>query len=307
MKPHPKNGAGTAMAAAETMGRRGRMGRMMKSALRTAALLALLAGVAAAADNRKEFKYTLVTGGNVTITNPVGPVTVKGVPGRQVSIVAITHSDKVAVDSNQYGNRIDVHTRALQKVAGNDARVEYEVSVPQDAAVTVHADNGPITVEKMHGDVMLEGDSASVEVRDVSDAHVHARTLNGPITLRNISDGHVELSTVSGDIRLSNVTGRKLSVNSTRGNISYDGSFGEDGNYAFVSGSGNIDVTLPRDASVDLTARSVSGSVENDFPLQQKPNSLFPSSARTLVGTSNSAASSVDLRSFSGRIRVKKQ
>jgi DUF4097 and DUF4098 domain-containing protein YvlB len=238
--------------------------------------------------------------------NEVGPVTVRGVPGRQVTIVAITHSDKLEVDANQYGNRIDVRTYVLQRVSGNDARVEYEVSVPQDASITVHAASGPITVERMREDVLLEGDVAQVEVHDVANCHVHVRTLVGPITLRDISNGHVELSSVSGDIRLENVSGRKLSVNATRGNIYYDGAFGEDGTYTLINNSGNIDVTIPTTASVDLTAHSVTGSVENDFPLQQKTRSFMPSSARTLVGTSHTAGSSVDLRSFSGRIRVKK-
>ena len=282
------------------------MGKMTKVALRTIALLALLTAVASA-DNRKEFKYTLAAGGNVTINNPNGAVSVKGGSGRQVSIVATAHSDKVSVESNQYGNRIDVRTRMQQRVTGNDARVDYEVTVPQDAGITVHADAGPITIEKMHGDVTAEGDQANIDVHDVSGGHVHARTLAGPITVHDVSNGHVELSTVSGDIKMANVSGQRLTANSTRGNISYDGAFGEDGNYSLVNGSGDITVSLPAGASVDVTARSVSGSVEDDFKLQQKPNSMFTSSARTLVGTSNSAGSSVDLRSFSGRIRVKKQ
>lgn len=281
------------------------MGRT-KMTLRTAALMSLLVGLALAADRRQEIKYTLAPGGSVSVVNELGPVTVHGVPGRQVTIVAITHSDKVEVEGNQYGNRLDVRTYVQQRVSGNEARVEYDVSVPQDVAITVHADGGPITVERMREDAVLEGDSAQVEVHDVANCHVHVRTLSGPITLRNITNGHVELSSVSGDVRMENVSGRKLSVNATRGNIYYEGEFGEDGTYTLINNSGNIDVTIPTTASVDLTAHSVTGSVENDFPLRQKTHSFLPSSARTLVGTSNTAGSSVDLRSFSGRIRVKK-
>jgi DUF4097 and DUF4098 domain-containing protein YvlB len=281
------------------------MGRM-KTALRTAAFLTLSASVALAADNRKESKYNLAAGGSVAIVNENGPVTVKGGSGRQVMIVTTTHSDKVEVDANQYGNRIDVRTHNLQKATGNDSRVDYEVTVPQDAAITVRAAGGPITVEKMHGDVLLEGDSAKVEVHDVANAHVHVRTLAGDITLRNVDNAHMELSSVSGDVHLNNVNGQKLSVNTTKGNIIYDGQVAQNGDYDFITNSGNIDVTLPTSASVELTARTVSGSVENDFPLQQKQHSVLPSSARTLVGTSNTAGSSLDLRSFSGKIRVKK-
>jgi DUF4097 and DUF4098 domain-containing protein YvlB len=282
------------------------MGRM-KTALRTAAFLTLSASMALAADNRKESKYNLAAGGSVAIVNENGPVTVKGGSGRQVTIVTTTHSDKVEVDANQYGNRIDVRTHNLQKATGNDSRVDYEVTVPQDAAITVRAAAGPITVEKLRGDVLLEGDSAKVEVRDVANAHVHVRTLAGDITLRNVDNAHMELSSVSGDVHLNSVNGQKLSVNTTKGNITYDGQVAQNGDYDFITNSGNIDVTLPTSASVDLTARTVSGSVENDFPLQQKQHSVLPSSARTLVGTSNTAGSSLDLRSFSGKIRVKKQ
>ncbi|MBI2678418.1 MAG: DUF4097 family beta strand repeat protein [Candidatus Koribacter versatilis] len=279
----------------------------MNNALRTAAFMFLIAGVAFAADNRKELKYNLAAGGSLTIVNENGPVSVKGGPGRQVTVVATTHSDKVEVDGNQYGNRVDVRTRALQKASGNDGRVDYEITVPQDTSITVRAAGGPITVEKMRGDVMLEGDSAQVEVRDVANAHVHVRTLAGTITLRSVENGHIEVSSVNGDIRLSNVNGQKLSVNTTKGNIVYDGAVAQNGDYDFITNSGNIDVTLPASASVYLSARSVSGSVENGFPLQQTQPSVAPSSARTLVGTSNTAGSAVNLRSFSGKIRVKKQ
>jgi DUF4097 and DUF4098 domain-containing protein YvlB len=274
--------------------------------LRTAALTILLVGLALAAEHRQELKYTVPATGSVSVVNDLGPVTVHGVSGRQVTIVATTHSDKLEVDANQYGNRLDVRTHVLEKVSGSEARVEYDVSVPQDVAVTVHAAGGPITVEKMREDVVLEGDAAQVDVHDVANCHVHVRTLAGPITLRNITNGHIELSSVSGDVHLDNVSGRKVSVNATKGNITYDGAFGEDGTYTLINNSGNIDVTIPTSASVDLTAHSVTGSVENDFPLQQKTHAFMPSSARTLVGTSNTAGSSVDLRSFSGRIRVKK-
>jgi hypothetical protein len=67
-------------------------------------------------------------------------------------------------------------------------------------------------------------------------------------------------------------------------------------------------VTFPETASVDLTARSINGSVENDFPFQNKsPMTFSPTQGRSFSGTSNSGSSSVDLESFGGKIRVKKQ
>jgi len=284
------------------------MDRMSKGAKWSLLAAGLLTVAAYAADVRREFRYTVAPGASVIVTNESGPVDVKGSTGHQVVIVATTHSDKVEVVCGQSGNRVQATTHFLQHSDGPDARVEYQVLVPADASLTVRAPSGPITAEKLRGDVSMEGDAAQVDVRDVRNAHVHVRTISGPVNLGNISNGHVEVTSLSGNVRLEAVSGPKVAVNTAKGSISYNGDFGEGGDYMLVNHSGNIDVTLPASASVDLSARSIAGSVENDFPLQQKQHPIFSiTQGRSFAGTSNTGASSVQLRSFSGKIRVKKQ
>jgi len=267
----------------------------------------VLTVAAFAADNRKEFRYSVAPGASVVVSNESGPVEVRGSVGHQVVIMATTHSVKVEIDCAQNGNRIEASTHFLQRADGADGQVEYQVLVPPDASVTVRAPSGPITAEKLRGDVSMEGDTASVLVRDVKNAHVHVRTISGPVTLASINSGHVEVVSLSGNVQLDAVSGPKVAVNTAKGSIRYNGDFGEGGDYMLVNHSGDIDVTLPAFASVDLSARSISGKVENDFPLHQKQHSSFPvTEGRSFAGTSNTGASSVQLRSFSGKIRVKK-
>jgi DUF4097 and DUF4098 domain-containing protein YvlB len=282
------------------------MGVMSKS-LGCTALLALFSTVVFAADT-KEFRYNVGPNSSVTVINEFGPVSVKGVSGHQVLITAKPHSKKVEIDAGQTGDRIDITSHQLEKASESDATVDYEISVPADASVTVRAPSGPITAQHLLGDVVVEGDAAKINVSDVRNAHVHARTVTGPITLANIVNGHVEVTSVNGDVQLTNVDGRKVSVNTTKGNIRYAGDFGSGGSYMLVNYSGDIEVVMPPSASVDLSARSVNGKVEQDFPLQQKIHPSFNiDTSRSFAGTSNSGASSVRLRSFSGKIRVKKQ
>jgi DUF4097 and DUF4098 domain-containing protein YvlB len=273
--------------------------------------LAVLLGTASgwAAENRKEFKYAATPGSSVTIVNEFGPVTVKPAQGHQVLIVANTHSDKVEVDSSQTGNRIEARTHFLQKANEQEGLVSYEISVPAKVAVLVRAATGPIQAEKLQGDVTLKGDAARISVRDVTNAHVHIQTVSGLIELTNITGGHVEIISTDGGVHLISVTGPKVSVNTASGDITYDGDLGSSGEYSFTNHSGNIDLTLPVNASIDLVARSITGSVQNDFPLQKKahPSLSLVDDARSSVGTSNAGASSVQLRSFSGKIRVKKR
>jgi DUF4097 and DUF4098 domain-containing protein YvlB len=271
-------------------------------------VLPFLLTIAASAQTRKTFTYQLPPGGSVVIENQSGPVTVRSSGGRQVVVNATLHSDKVEIEPDQTSNRVQLRTHLLQqRLAGDDARVDYEVSVPADVSLSIRSVNGPILVERSLSDINIEGDTASVDVHDVSNGHVHVRTLSGPIKLANVSNGHVEIASVSGPVDLRRVSGPSVEVNTTNGKITFEGDCAGDGNYVMTSHNGDIDVTLPATASVDIRARSLKGNVQNDFPFKPKQHSAPQATAgRAYAGTSNSGGSSLQLRSFSGTIRVKK-
>jgi DUF4097 and DUF4098 domain-containing protein YvlB len=172
----------------------------------------------------------------------------------------------------------------------------------------VRSTSGPISVQGINADMTLEGDAANVVVRQADGGHIHAHTLSGPIRLEDIAHGDVEVVSVSGAVTLENTDGRMVSVNTTAGKITYDGDFGDSGEYSFANHSGDIDVTLPATASVDITATSEKGGVSNDFPFHALAHSAIPTTqGKSFAGTANAGSSSVRLRSFSGRIHVKKR
>ena len=270
--------------------------------------IALLATAAVAADTRKEFKYAVGSGATVNVVNQFGSVSLRPASGNQVLIVATTHSNKVEADCDQMGNRIEVRTHFLEKAGDDDGKVDYEIQVPNGANVTAQVASGSIRAERIGGDVNLRSDTASLEARDISHAHVHAHSVSGPITLANISSGHVEVGTGSGKVTLNNVTGPSVTVNTTSSPIAYDGDFGDGGAYQFSTHSGPIDVIVPASASVDVRAESVNGSVDKDLPLRPKTHTdLIPRAGKSFQGYANSGSSSVQLHSFSGTIRVKKR
>jgi len=274
----------------------------------TICYIALFSLAAIAADTRKEFKYTVAPGASVNVVNQFGTISLKPSSGNQVVVVVNTHSEKVEADCSQSGNRVEVRTHFLDKANDDDGKVDYEIQVPNGANVSAQVANGSIRAERIGGDVNLRSDSASLEARDIDNAHVHAHSVSGPITLTNISSGHVEVGTGSGKVTLNNVTGPSVTVNTTSSPIAYDGDFGNGGAYQLSSHSGPIDVSLPSSASVEVKAESVNGSVQNDFPLQKKVHSDFtPQAGKSFQGFANSGSSSVQLHSFSGTIRVKKR
>src|SRR5215470_13275687 len=232
---------------------------MQRSSYATELTVIALIGVAtwAVAETRKEYRFEVGPKAKVSIINQFGSVSVRPSTGNYVLVNATTYSDRVEVDHAQNSSRVDVQSHLLSGATPENSRVDYDVLVPADASVDLESTTGPLHAERLHGDVEAEGANAAIDVRDISGSHVHVKTMAGPITLTNIRDGHVEIDSVSGDVTLTSVTGPLVRVSSTSGKIQYDGDFGYAGEYRFNSHSGNIDATIPQDASVDVKAQSV--------------------------------------------------
>jgi len=288
--------------------------RHARMALATASLtLAMFAVAAQALDARKEAKIDIVAGGTVNIVTGGGSVTLRSGSGRQLLVAYTVHSDKVEVDqsSTASNQRVELRTHALagHNPTAEEAKVDYEITVPAGVSVNVSATSAPVTVDNLGGDIGITSESGQITVRNVvNKSYVHVHSMTAPVTFTDVAGSHVDIHSTAGAVQLKNVTGQHVSVGTTSGNIDYKGDCSGGGDYIITTHSGTINVTLPPTASVDLTARSATGSVENDFPLQEKSHySFVPKQGRSFAGTSNSGSSSVELQSFSGKIRVKQQ
>jgi DUF4097 and DUF4098 domain-containing protein YvlB len=269
-------------------------------------LISLLALSAAAQDalqnkDKKEFTYTVGPRAVVSITNNYGPITVRPSPNRQVVVETVTHSDAVSLVNEQHGDRIEL--RSMSTRQGSNL-VVYTVLVPVDAFVSLRSSDGTIRAQGLRGDVILEAAAGSVEVSDIRDAHLHVRTLTGPISLTDIRGSNLDIHSVSGNVSLRNVTGPSVEVNSGSGLISYEGDPGPVGDYLLTSHSGDLDVSIPASALVDIKARSIKGEADPDFPIV---NGF--SAARTgnlLLKPGTITGSRFELRSFRGKIHLKR-
>jgi DUF4097 and DUF4098 domain-containing protein YvlB len=277
--------------------------------IQVAAIGVMLAGTLFA-ESHKEYRFNVGAKAGVSVNNPYGSISVKPSTGNVVVINAVLYSDKVEVDHDLTGNRVEIQSHLLSGADAQSGRVDYEILVPADASITLHSSTGPLRAEKLHGDVTLEGASATVEIRDITGAHVHVKTLNGPVTLTNVQDGHVEIDSLSGEVTLNGVTGPLVQVISTSGSINYIGDFGDHGEYRLTSHSGNIEALVPETTSADVSARSVRGEVHDDIPLQPRSHTWFVvKEGSAFWGTMGRAAvsSTVVLRSFSGKIHLSKR
>jgi DUF4097 and DUF4098 domain-containing protein YvlB len=283
-----------------------------RALLLTAATVYICLSAAHAADTRKETKIDIAAGGTVNIVSGGGSIALHSGAGHQLLVTYTVHSQKIEVDQNTSANkqRVELLTHVLpgEKPTADEAKVDYDVTVPAGVSVNVSTTSAPITADGLNADIGLSSETGQITVHNIVKSHVHVRSMTAPVSLKDVTMSRVDIQSAGGAIQLKNVTGQRVAVGTTSGNIEYQGDCSGGGDYVLTTHSGAIDVTLPATASVDLTARSTTGQVENAFPLQEKThNSFVPQQGRSFAGTSNSGSSSVELQSFSGKIRVKKQ
>src|SRR5438270_2033247 len=293
----------------------------MKSNAATRAVLATVnlaiyfsapALAAHAADLRKQARIDIAPGGTVNIVSGGGSIALHSGAGRQLLVAYTVHSTKVEVDQSTTDNkqRVELLTHALpgEKPTADETKVDYDVTIPAGVSVNVSTTSAPITADGISADIGLSSESGQITVHNIAKSHVHVRSVTAPVNLQDVTMSRVDVQSTGGAVQLKNVNGQRVTAGTTSGNIDYQGDCSGGGNYILTTHSGAINLTLPATASVDLTARSTTGTVENDFPLRQKPHTSFvPQQGRSFAGTSNSGSSSVELQSFSGKIRVKKQ
>jgi DUF4097 and DUF4098 domain-containing protein YvlB len=269
-------------------------------------LVTCLASVAIA-ETRKEFGFTVNEKAVISVDTEYGAITVKPGTAHHISVVAILQ-DKVSVDHLQKGNRIEIESQLAKGADNQTGRVDYEVTVPVDSTVNLRSSTGPILVERIRGDLTLEGAAAPVEVRNGGGGHVHVKTMSGPVTLTDVRGAHIEITSITGDVHLNTVSGPFVQVNSGSGKISYDGDFGSGGDYSFTTHTGDIEASVPPNASADFNAHSMQGQVQSDISLVPNERPRFPVEVgRSFFGTVGKAASEVVFKSISGKIRLKKR
>lgn len=277
----------------------------MRNASRLAplTLLILSACVASSAQIKREvLAYTVNAKPVISIRNQYGRITVT--PSSENRVVAtVTHSDAVQIQAQQSESRVELTTGSQISSGAKADNVDYQVLVPADACVILSTAAGSLSAENLEGDLIFEGTTASVDAHLIRNAHVHVKTLSGPISLRQVTEGHVDVTTASGDVVLQDVSGPMVEVHSGTGRIRYSGNPGR-GFYKLVTGTGNIDVAVISPRFTHFKARSVKGKVDNQIlPAAPVMANGFASGASNSLLRQASAA--FDLHSFRGNILVR--
>jgi hypothetical protein len=272
----------------------------------------LLAAAVPASAHRSE-KHFAVQGQPVVTVNAManGRIEVKSWRNPEVVVIGNHASNKIEVDSEQVGNRIEVFTTLLDKTAAQPEReASFEITVPESTELQMHTDSGTIYVEHVYGDMTFDTVGGDVHLRDIS-GYVLVKTVGGSVLCVECA-GKLNFNSISGNVQILQPQLEALDATTTSGNILYDGQFLSHGIYKMKTGTGWLEVHFSDTDSFDLRAATDHGRVDNQAQafLKPDPHGLhhLPSKfAKGIFGTVNAGLAHVELSSFSGTIRIRKR
>jgi DUF4097 and DUF4098 domain-containing protein YvlB len=274
----------------------------------------VLSGTLVAAEgNRSEKTFAGAPNPRITITNMTGQILVRGWDKAQVHVVYNVISPHVEVDTevippNQPADKIHFATHLLDPlVSGRDQTVDYSLDVPMGTNLEIRNPQGSVRIEKFQGDdTTVESVGGAILVSDFA-GHLFVRSVGGNIEVIRAS-GRVEAYSITGDLHFVSPATSKLRGSTTSGRILFEGDFPDGGDYSLSAYSGDMEILCPPSASFELFAKTVRGKLENEMPMTIQHRSATPmSSANSLFGTHLTGKATVNLKSFSGTIRIRQR
>jgi DUF4097 and DUF4098 domain-containing protein YvlB len=200
--------------------------------------------------------------------------------------------------------------------------VEIEVWVPRGVRVEARTNSGDITIHGTRGDVDAQtssGDISIVDVREVTatslsgDADIRqttgavtATTNNGDLSVSNVH-GNIDATAISGDVSITRAVSKIVHGASTSGSVAYSGTVEAGGRYDLTTHSGDVELTLPRDASAQVDVATWNGTVDSDFTITIKPGSSIGSGSgmtKHYTFTIGAGSARITAETFSGDIVI---
>lgn len=204
---------------------------------------------------------------------------------------------------------------------------EIELDVPRNATVDVKGSASETVINSVSKS-LIKYVSGDIFLNNVAQG-IEASTFEGDVTVEN-SSGAMNLTTTTGNIVAFNVSPKEIGdifksktgsgaitlqqlqfgqteANSNSGSIRFTGEVQNGAQYIFRTQNGSITLSIPQNSSGKLNASYGFGAFNSELPLKNvvKPNTSKTQSLTALLGTSGDAT--LNLETFSGAIRIKKQ
>src|SRR6202163_2843947 len=273
----------------------------------------LWSGMPADAAPQRVEKHFTVKGRPVVVIRNIGNgrIEVKSWKNAEIVVTGTKASEKIAVETEQAGDRIDVSSSVVDATASaKETEANFQLTVPEETELQLRTQTGLIYVEQVTGDMTLDSVAGDVHLKEVS-GYIIVTTTGGSLVCTQCA-GKLEFSSISGSAQVLQPTLNNVKLRTMTGNILFDGDFVHTGLYSMRSGKGLVEVRFSGSDSFDLNAQTATGTVDNQAAEYLKPDShgvkhMASKFSKGLFGTVGMGFAKVELSSYSGTIRILKR
>jgi Putative adhesin len=188
-----------------------------------------------------------------------------------------------------HGDRDESHRNACERArangptvrGGNDTRIDFEVRVPAGVNFV--------------GQTVTEG----VTLRGLQ-ANAEGYSVAGDVSISEVRGTVVDAASISGDIRIDRVDAAQVYAGTLSGTVSFTGAIKRNGDYDFLSYTGDLRVTLPAGAGVTVRVIAPRRGLHSSV-------ALTPASAtsrKRFSGRRGNGSASLSLTTLNGEVII---
>ena len=170
-------------------------------------------------------------------------------------------------------------------------------------SLTVSTDSGAVSLTSVNvrGDLVVEDEFGNINLEKVNAESYDIHTNSGSIILDGAQNA-VKAYTGFGNISIMNAEDATLDLNTDSGAIDFEGSLGE-GPHNLHSEFGEIEVSIPADAALNVDFKTDFGKIISDLPVTMTLSGDLNQAHQ--AGTINGGGSQFNVSTKSGGITIK--
>ena len=224
-----------------------------------------------------EHRFHTPDGVELDISIPAGAVDVETVDGEESMVVV--DGDERLIEQTQvelHGRRLVVSFRgrkpfgitiSIGDFSFGSGRLRVRASVPHGAEVSLATASADMNVAGRLRTLATKSASGDLLLRGEVERDAVVKTVSGDVRLERIG-GSFRCQSVSGDVAVAWV-GHEVETKTVSGDLRL-GSVRE-GDAAFTSVSGDVEIGIAPGSFLDIDAGSVSGDLRSEVPLADEP------------------------------------
>jgi hypothetical protein len=261
-----------------------------------------------------EWKESVPAGTTVEVRGVIGSIRAVATGGREVEIVGTRHRGRhgtpevveirvireasriifctIYPRDDRWNNRDDSNQgrdsceRAREDGPrardGNDTRIDFEIRVPAGVNFVGQTVTEGVALTGLRGNA--EGYSVA-----------------GDVSITDVRGGIIDAASISGDITFDRVDASQVYAGTLSGNVLFNGTVQRDGDYSFLTYTGELTVALPSRSGVTLSVISPRDGLHSSV-------NLTPSSAtsrKRFTGKQGNGSARMSLTTLNGEVVIR--